>query len=275
MSDTLTQPIKWHGGKHYLADQIIELMPPHLHYVEPYFGGGSVLLQKDPEGVSEVVNDIDGDLMNFWAVLRSKDWFHEFKRYIEATPFAQPIWENSNNKIADQFGQNCVSKAFHFFVLARQSRQGLMKNFATLSRNRTRRGMNEQVSSWLTAIEGLPDVHARLKRVVVLNDDGVKVIKQQDGPNTLFYCDPTYLHDTRVTTNDYKHEMNEAQHIELLNTLAVIKGKFLLSGYRHEVYDLAAAGNSWHREDIPIDNKASSKKVKDIKTECLWMNFNP
>jgi len=61
----LTQPLKWHGGKHYLAKAIIELMPPHVHYVEPYFGGGSVLLEKDPVGVSEVVNDRNRELMNF------------------------------------------------------------------------------------------------------------------------------------------------------------------------------------------------------------------
>ncbi len=69
----LTQPLKWHGGKHYLAKRIIELMPEHVHYVEPYFGGGAVLLQKDPEGVSEVVNDIDGELMSFWDCLRAPE----------------------------------------------------------------------------------------------------------------------------------------------------------------------------------------------------------
>lgn len=270
----LTQPIKWHGGKHYLAKRIIELMPPHVHYVEPYFGGGSVLLQKDPEGVSEVVNDIDEQLIAFWAVLRSDQWFTDFKRIAEATPFSQLIWESAEASI---FRQTVVNRAWQFFVRARQSRQGLMKDFATLSRNRTRRGMNEQVSSWLTAIEGLPDVHARLKRVVILNDDAIKVIQQQDGPNTLFYCDPPYLHETRVTTKDYAHEMSEDQHGELMEALGayVFRGKFILSGYRNDLYDDWASACDWHRVDIQIDNKASSAKVKEIKTECLWMNFEP
>jgi DNA adenine methylase len=65
----LTPPLKWHGGKYYLARRIIELMPPHLHYCEPFFGGGAVLMAKDPKGVSEVVNDIYGELINFWRVL--------------------------------------------------------------------------------------------------------------------------------------------------------------------------------------------------------------
>lgn len=66
---SISPPLKWHGGKHYLAKRIVALMPPHVHYVEPYAGGLSVLLAKDPEGVSEVVNDIHGDLTNFWQCL--------------------------------------------------------------------------------------------------------------------------------------------------------------------------------------------------------------
>ncbi len=79
-SRRVTPPLKWHGGKHYLASRIVGLMPRHLHYVEPFFGGGAVLLARDPndpslwlpphKGVSEVVNDINGRLVNFWRVLR-------------------------------------------------------------------------------------------------------------------------------------------------------------------------------------------------------------
>lgn len=270
---TLNQPINRHGGKHYLAKRIIALMPPHLHYVEPYFGGGSVLLQKDPEGVSEVVNDIDRSLTQFWRVLSTPRWFAEFLRIVQAIPFSQIEWEDA--WAAMNLVEHPVTIAALFFIRVRQSRQGLMKDFATLSRNRTRRGMNEQVSSWLTAIDGLPDVHARLKRVVILNDDAIKVIQQQDGPNTLFYIDPPYLHETRVTTSDYAHEMSGDQHAILLAKLSGIKGKFILSGYPSTFYMSYAATQGWQRVDIKIDNKASSKKVKEIKTECLWMNYEP
>jgi hypothetical protein len=77
-----TKPLKWHGGKHYLARQIIDLMPPHTHYVEPFFGGGSVLFAKPFDGVSEVVNDLDGELTNFWQVLRSPELFERFYRVV-------------------------------------------------------------------------------------------------------------------------------------------------------------------------------------------------
>jgi DNA adenine methylase len=273
LTTILTQPIKWHGGKHYLAQRIIALMPPHVHYVEPFFGGGSVLLQKDPEGVSEVVNDLNYELATFWAVLRSPEWFDAFVRLVEATPFSEALFDANGEQHYLPTDNSPVASAWRFFIRARQSRQGLTKDFATLSRNRTRRGMNEQVSSWLTAIEGLPDVHARLKRVVILNRDAIDVIRSQDGPNTLFYCDPPYLHETRVTTSDYAHEMTPVQHRELLDVLSKIAGKFILSGYPSALYHQVESACGWHRLDIQIDNKASSAKEKEIKTESLWCNF--
>lgn len=269
---TLTQPLKYHGGKHYLAQRIIALFPPHVHYVEPFFGGGSVLLQKNPEGVSEVVNDLNWKLTNFWNVLRRPDMFDQLTRLLEATPFSLVEWASGCENITGDY-LPAVKQAAGFFIRMRQSRQGIGKDFATLTRNRTRRGMNEQVSSWLTAIEGLPEVHARLKRVVILNDFAWTVIRQQDGPNTLFYCDPPYLHETRASTGEYEHEMSESEHVGLLGILAGIEGKFILSGYPSKIYYNVAKAAGWNRIDIAIDNKASSAKVKEKKTECLWFNF--
>lgn len=272
----LTPPIKWHGGKHYQADWIISHMPPHTHYVEAYCGGNAVMLRKDPNGVSEVANDINFELTNFWCALQDEDCFTQFKRRVEAIPFSQVEWESSGRDNPITFDKNggMLGRAVNFFIRARQSRQGLMKDFATLSRTRTRRGMNEQVSSWLTAIEGLPDVHERLKRVAILNRPAIEVIRQQDGPNTLFYLDPPYMHETRQTTSDYAHEMTERDHRELLGVLEGIKGKFLLSGYESRLYASAELHNGWFRISRDIDNKASSKKTKDIKTECLWANYD-
>lgn len=266
-----TQPLKWHGGKHYLAKEIISRFPPHVHYVEPFFGGGAVLFAKPEEwieGYSEVVNDINAGLWNFWHCL--KNWPEAVIRQLELTPFSEIEFDNS---VADWMKYTPIGNAVAFFVRYRQSRQGLGKDFATLSRNRTRRGINEQVSSWLSAIEGLPEAHERLKRVVILNDDALKVIRQQDGPNTLFYCDPPYLHETRVTTNDYEFEMEYHEHEALLESLGNIQGKFILSGYRSFLYDDMECLYGWRRDEIQIDNKASSKPTKDIKTECLWMNY--
>ncbi len=94
MAKEISVPIKWHGGKTYLASRILELMPEHVHYVEPFFGGGAVLFRKPPELIekhSEVINDIYGDLVNFWKVLQSPELFPEFERIANLTPFgSQP-----------------------------------------------------------------------------------------------------------------------------------------------------------------------------------------
>jgi len=263
-----SNPLKWHGGKSYLAKWILSKMPKHKHYVEPYFGGGAVLFAKDPEGVSEVVNDVNGELINFWRVLQCD--FKEFERAVSVTPFSESEFNWSLNPCESTTN---VLMALRFFIRYRQSRQGLGKDFATLSRTRTRRGMNEQVSSWLSAIEGLPEAHARLQRVVILNRDAIDVIIQQDGEDTLFYLDPPYLHETRTTTGDYDFEMSEKDHKRLLFTLSGMKGKFLLSGYHSKLYEMHSRHNRWRCHIKEIDNKASGKKVKDIKTECLWANF--
>jgi DNA adenine methylase len=266
----LTKPVKWHGGKHYLAKRIISLMPAHTHYVEPFFGGGSVLLEKDPVGVSEVVNDIHGGLTNFWRVLQNEQAFVGFQRLISAVPFSQEEWRSSELLQYPDRDLD-VRAAVAFFVRCRQSRAGKFDTFATLSKRRTRRDMNEQASAWMTAVEGLPTVAQRLRRVVILNDDALAVIRREDTQNSLFYLDPPYLHDTRVTTADYAHEMDKGQHRELLTTIKECKGKVMLSGYPNDLYEREL--KDWKYKDIIIDNKASSAKKKPKKTERIWMNF--
>lgn len=264
-------PLKWHGGKFYLADKIISMMPSNVvHYVEPFFGGGAVLFRKSCKG-SEVINDLNCELTNFWRILASQEQFPMFVRAIEAIPFSEVEWEDACD---GQRVGNELERAISFFVRYRQSRQGLGKGFATLSRNRTRKDMNEQVSSWLSAVEGLPECHARLKRVLILNRRALDVIKEQDGPNTLFYLDPPYLQDTRSAKWSFgDYEMSVADHEELLNLLTTIKGKFLLSGYPSGRYENWAYEYKWTCEEIKIPNNASGSKEKRIMTECVWRNF--
>jgi DNA polymerase-1 len=265
----LTGPLKWHGGKSYLAKQIVALFPAHTHYVEPYAGGLAVLLAKDPEGVSEVANDLNGDLTNFWGTLRDEASFERFRRMAEATPFSETAWQEAGAHLADP---DPVVRAFAFFVRVRQSMSGRGDCFAPLSRNRTRRGMNEQSSAWLNAVEGLAAVHERLKRVAILNRPAIEVIKSQDGPGTLFYCDPPYVHSTRATTREYgEHEMTEADHVELLKALRACKGKVALSGYRSALYEGELAG--WARHEFEMANHAAGGAAKRRVTECLWVNW--
>lgn len=285
----LTPPIKWHGGKHYLASRIVALMPPRcrkpnapdaadpgwLHYVEPFAGGLAVLLASDPEGISEVANDLNGELTNFWCALQSPEAFAEFKRRAEAVPFSEFEFEGAHVEPPLTFDKagGMTAQAVNFFVRCRQSLSGRMDSFAGITRTRTRRGMNEQVSAWLGAVEGLAAVHERLKRVLILNRDALDVIRSEDGPRTLFYLDPPYLHETRATTGEYAHEMSNSEHEALLNVLGNLKGRFLLSGYRSDTYDKAALRNGWNRHDFDLPNNAAGGKAKRRMTECVWCNY--
>jgi DNA adenine methylase len=245
-------------------------------YCEPYAGGLSVLLAKNPEGVSEVVNDLNGALSNFWRVLQSPTDFESLRFFLALAPFSEVEWANADRELRSGLVQaHPVKHAAMFFVRCRQSLAGRMDAFAPLSRNRTRRGMNEQASAWLSAVEGLPAVHARLKRVVVLNRDALDVIRQQDSPNTMFYLDPPYLKETRAAGEVYQHEMTHEQHADLLGVLVDVQGKFLLSGYRSRLYDDFAAVHHWHRTDFDLPNNSAGGKAKRRMTECVWANFTP
>lgn len=282
---SLTAPLKWHGGKHYLANRIIALMPRHLHYVEPFAGGLSVLLARDPgdtslwlgttgsnSGVSEVVNDLNGPLVNFWRVARDPILFPQLQRTLELTPLAREEYTRARDHLPTG---DAVTDAAAFFVFCRQSLAGRMAGFTGLTRSRTRRGINGNASEWLGAVDGLPAIHERLRPVVIERMDAIKLIVREDTAHTLFYCDPPYLHSTRATTGEYTHEMSHQSHEELLRVLACIKGKFILSGYRSELYDLWANARGWHRVEFEIANHAAGGDSKRRMVECCWMNYEP
>ena len=286
-----TCPLKWHGGKSYDANWIIGKMPPHLVYVEPFFGSGKVLFARDPDrdwfdghphaeyqsdgrpfarhqGCSEIVNDVYGELMNFWDVIREGEPFQEFQRQVNLIPFSQVAFERSKAP-----GGSEVERAAKFFIRNRLSRQGLGRDFATMVRNRTRRRMPDPVSAFLSAVEGLPEVHDRLSRVVIFNEDAKDVIQREDNDVTLFYLDPPYPRASRTAQDAYEFEMTDDEHHQLLDVLCNCKGKVILSTYPNPIYDERL--RDWNYDDRVRDNKASRAKSKggDLKTERIWMNF--
>jgi DNA adenine methylase len=242
----------------------------------------SVLLARDPadrrlwagdkggsRGVSEVVNDLDSRLIGFWDVLKDEKLFARFARQVEAIPLSRVAWERARDYVPTG---DAVADAVAFFVWVRQSRQGLRKDFATLVRSRTRRGMNDNVSGWLSAVDGLADVHARLRRVATENKPALDLIRKHDGPHTLFYCDPPYLPRTRTARKAYReYEMTEADHQQLLEVLLACQGKVMLSGYPSELYDSALAG--WRREPIPVRVHSSGARKKRKAIEVIWYNW--
>src|SRR5262245_59205636 len=280
----LTPPLKWHGGKKYMADLILSLMPPHLHYVEPFFGGGQVLFGRDPQdhrlwwpepdsdgrpvkGVSEVVNDLDGDLMNFYAVLKDPDLYARLQHRLDLTNVMEAEWLAAGQMLEGP-GGDPVERAAALFTQVRQSRQALRKDFATPSINRLRGGRQEAVNSWWGAIEGLSAIHRRLQDVFVYCRPALEVIRSQDGPGTLFYLDPPYYHATRTARKAYgPFEMTEADHRQLLDAILRVKGKVMLSGYASSLYDTALAGWKRHTKELP--NNAASTDSKRRMEEVV------
>lgn len=263
-------------------------MPPHIHYVEPFAGGLAVLLERDPNdctlwhghgsshaGVSEVANDINGELMNFWGVLRDERAFTHFTRMVEATPLSRGVFEAANLVPANLTPHVLdVPAAVNFFIRARQSRAGTFKGFTSLTRSRTRRGINGNASEWLGAVEGLAAVHARLQPVVLENMDAMKLIVREDAPETLFYLDPPYLQETRTSKDSYgEYEMTVQQHTELLSILVGLKGKWMLSGYPSRLYDSVFKDFPHTLRTFDLPNNAAGGETKRRMTECLWTNY--
>jgi DNA adenine methylase len=274
-----SQPLKWHGGKSYLAKWIHSLAPKDYTHRNIVFAGGLGEFWNwlPIEGISEAINDSYADLANFYNVLADPELFGEFQHHVEMIPFSQAAFEKADTMLkvcTDQTNRQFPAwRAASFFAKYRMSRQGLGKDYATPT-TRTRRGMNENVSAWLSAVDGLVDCHERLRRVERRNMDALEFIRVYDHKKALFYCDPPYLHETRSTTGEYTHEMSPEQHNALLCCLEKIEGKFMLSGYRSEMYDnFYSVNENWKLHQKKIDNKASSSKTKQQKTECLWTNY--
>jgi DNA adenine methylase len=255
--------IKWHGGKGNLKRWIASLLPAHTVYVEPYAGGLSVLLNKY-RSAFEVVGDIDTGLIGLYVALRD-----EPKVLIErlrSIPCVEEsfAWATSTPEASDP-----IERAARFVVRYRFSRGGLGKSFSWSDRPRGNQA--ESLNSWETILaEELPRIARRIQRVEFLQGDAIELIRRHDGPDTLFYLDPPYVHSTRTARNVYRHELAEAGHCRLLETISAIRGMVALSGYRSELYDHAL--QYWERHEIERPNDSGQGKTKQRRTEVLWLN---
>ncbi len=250
-----------------LAPWIIEHFGPHHTYVEPYGGGGSVLLRK-PRCYAEVYNDLDDEVVNLFTVARDRG--EELRRALELTPFSRAEFDMSYQPSGDPLerARRMVVRSFQGFGSAAAC--GEKSGFrSTSSRSGTTPAMD-----WMHYPEALEAVVGRLKGVVIENRDAMAVMAHHDRPNTLHYVDPPYVHSTRslkVNHSDhrksYKHEMTDQQHEELAAFLQTLAGAVVISGYASPLYERLYG--EWHR----VDRLALADGARP-RIESLWLNAN-
>ena len=263
-------PFGWYGGKFSHLAWLLPLLPECHHYCEPFAGSGSVLLNRPPSQV-ETYNDLDGEVVNFFRVLRD-----EKDRLVEAiglTPFSR-----------EEFALACMldpalpplERARRFYVRARQVRTGLAQT-ATVGRwanckNTSRAGMSGVVSRWLGAVEDLPRIAQRLLRVQIENRPAVQMIPLYDSPKTLFYCDPPYVHETRGDSKAYGYEMTDQQHAELSSVLNAAHGMVAISNYECDLMDRLYPSPKWRKA---TSGARTNHATKGTRIEVLWTNYEP
>ena len=261
-------PINWYGGKYYMAKDIIELFPEHNMYVEGFGGAGHVLFRKERSNL-EVYNDLHKGLYLIFRFLRENN--QEFIRSLTLTPYSRQEFEDSKSWI---YEEDEIERARKFYVRTMQS---VASNGGwCYAKSKSRRGMCQSVSRWLGNIEeNLTSAIERLKEVQIENLDVIELIKKYDKEDTLFYLDPPYITETRKQQKSYDHEMTDEQHIELVNTLLTVKGKVVLSGYDHPIYDTLLS-NGWKKIALGNYSKRSQHTNSGELTmgkEFVWVNY--
>jgi DNA adenine methylase len=258
----------WYGGKYSHLDWLLPLLPDAKHYCEPFGGSAAVLVNRKPSPV-ETYNDIDGELVNFFRVLREDK--EKLLEAIGLTPFSREEFELAIQVPTEETTN--LERARRFFVRARQVRTGLAQ---TASSGRwahclmtSRAGMAGAVSRWLGSIEGLAEIAQRLLRVQIEHAPAIEVIRRYDSEETLFYCDPPYPHDSRGDNNAYGYEMSDEDHRRLAEVLHNVKGKVAISSYASSL--MSELYKDWECIEAP-PRKVHS--VKQDRSELLWINYS-
>lgn len=259
----------WYGGKFSHLDWLLPLLPKTHHFCEPFAGSGAVLLNRQPSPV-ETYNDLDGEVVNFFRVLREQK--EALVEAIGLTPFSR-----------EEFAIACeldpeispMERARRFYIRARQVRSGLAQT-ASLGRwanckNTSRAGMSGVVSRWLGGVDKLPQIAERLLRVQIENRPAIDVIKLYDSDKTLFYCDPPYVHSTRGDSKAYGYEMIDKEHEKLAEVLNSVKGKVALSNYENDFMNSLYPQDKWRKIYAP---EKTIHTTKDKRQEVLWVNYD-
>ena len=273
----LRSPLCWFGGKGKMQAKLLPLLPKHREYIEPFFGGGSVFFAKAPALV-ETINDLDSAVTDFFRVLRDQP--EEFLWLAQLTPYSRELYNECRDSWREEPDE--VRRAWRWWVVAQQSFSGKFAGSWSFVVTSTNRGMAGTASRFLSTVDSLPEVCARLQRTQIENAPALRVLERYCTPTSLAYLDPPYAHSTR-REGGYAYEMTDADHEALVETILRLPGRFVLSGYACPIYEpLEAEG--WARVDFITAcyavgrtrangiQGARTALAKQPRTESVWLD---
>ena len=261
----------WYGGKYYLRDRLYKHFPRDCkHYAEVFGGSAVLLLNLDPPFPIETYNDINSNVVNFFRVLREHT--DELIFALELTPYSIEEYKSATPDHPDP-----IERARRFYICVRQGWNGIADNKATWRFNKVKSGGHTSLQ-WLNSFNKLWTVAKRLQFAQIENQDAIRFIDKYDTPQTFFYCDPPYVHDSRVAPEAYEYEMTNEQHIALGNRLNNIEGKAMVSGFHSKLYDELFAG--WECKEFKTTKYSARRsrvdgeiQTRDQNTEVIWTNY--
>ncbi len=255
---------RWYGGKGQISGRIIKLLPPHKTYVEGCAGSASILMAKEPSK-TEVLNDVNGDLVNFYRVLRDPELCQKLIHLCDYTPYSREEFEAVRSVIKNSPDPNwqrddLVLRAWTWFVWTAQS--------YSPGHGRNTFGV-KTVSDWLSSVSKLDSIGNRLRGVTVENGDWRLVADTYDEVDALLYLDPPYLIETRSDKGDhYAHEMNTVDHMQLLRRVVEYKGMVMISGHHHQLYDKwLVEDRGWECLEFKVNTISNASRI-----DVLWSN---
>ncbi|MGC2239127.1 MAG: DNA adenine methylase [Pyrinomonadaceae bacterium] len=250
--------LKYYGSKFRLASWIISYFPEHKHYVEPFGGAANILLVKDPS-LLETYNDLNSSLVNFFRVLRDSP--DELIEHIDLTPWARMEYEYCLTEAETDLPVELARKLFFRLWMS------ISGQFNTCRGSWRRHTNGKRLFDPNARRENLINASKRLLSVQIENRDALKLIKELDSPETLFYLDPPYVFSTRTTSKAYSHEMTNDAHREFAELLYSLQGFVILSGYPSKIYGELFEDKGWQRVEREALVMGGAKR-----TECLWLS---
>lgn len=254
------------GAKNKVAHRIIELMPQHTTYIEPFGNTSSILLKKERVD-KEIYNDIDSDITNFFMVLRD-DPMRLFER-CNSLPYSEELYYQFKNAPVPV---DKIEQAARFFFLCRASYMGQRTGFRVHSdngRSFAKLYHKECRRFWMVA--------KRFEGVEIINQDFRKVIKRYSkNEEALFLVDPPYF----GVDSYYLYPFTLGDHIDLIELLCDIKGKFMVCHsydetidrlYRDLGFECKKLNTKYMSNYARVDEQGQLKKKKQVL--CIYKNF--